>query len=181
MQFVREFGDAQKKEYSEIFAADSSIIQIDPRFLRRLGEIESLEALHAYAFPKNDYRRSFADVGILHLTRLKSAGWKFESTERANKQKAFEQGLKRIFPFTPIFMHVPYPVIYRKGRKKGKFPSPFVRRGKVKFRDMTAAEIDLMDRRSLEIIPYARDFLHPKHLGLARLHFLFARENKIFC
>jgi hypothetical protein len=181
MQFVRPFDRHIKNQYSEIFLKDETIIQIDPRFLRDLGHIEIDASLNAYRFPDGDDRSSFADVGIFSVTRLKKLNWTFEATERKNKVKAHSLGLKRIFPFSPIFMHVPYPVIYRKGKIRNKFPSPFVTRGKVLFEDMNVHEQRAMDNRPIEQIPYTKSFLKPLNLGLAKMHYRYSKENKIYC
>jgi len=181
MQFVRPLDETVLSEYDKLFASDEKIIQVDPRFLRRLGEIRILPDLHAYSFCENDDRSSYADVGITHIQRLKSINWTFETRERTNKEKAHSLHLRRIFPFTPIFMHVPYPVMYRKGRVKLKFPSPFIARGKIKFENLTPQEMKQMDERPLEIIPYARDLLRVEGLGLVKWHYLKANENNIYC
>lgn len=182
MQFVRPFDEHVQVEYSNLFENDESIIQVDPRFLRRLGEICVRKDIRAYSFHDDDFRRSYADAGILSIQRLSSINWQFESSERANKYKACKYGLKRIFPFTPIFMHIPYPSIYRKGRIKMKFPSPLVKRGNVKYEPFTKTEIEKMDRREINVLPYSKNFLKPKNLGiLASIHYRFAPENKIFC
>jgi hypothetical protein len=120
MQFVRPFDENVRMEYSNLFSTNSSIIEIDPRFLRRLGEIEINSEIQAYHFCEKDYRSSFADVGILKLSRLTAKKWKFKNTEHENKIKAHELGFEPVSPYTPIFMHVLYPVIYRKGILKSK-------------------------------------------------------------
>ncbi|GLQ32502.1 hypothetical protein [Litoribrevibacter albus] len=180
MQFVRPLNELVLNEYSQYFDADENIIQVDPRFLRRLGAIKINNELHAYSFEDDDDRGSYADVGILNVERLNSLNWSFEPSERKNKVKAHNMGLKRIFPFTPIFMHLPYPVIYRKGKKKNKFPYPFVKRGHVFYKPLSEKEIQEMDNRDLTVIPYARDLLTPKGLNLAFLHYKYANEGKIF-
>ncbi len=180
MQFLRSFDEKVLSEYSDIFSRDSSIIQVDPRFLRRLGAIEIDHELNAYTFPSSDDRRSYADVGILHLERLVAIDWKFAKGERPNKVKAHDLGLRRIFPFTPIMMHIPYPVIYRNGKEVRRFPWPFVVRGRCRYKDLTQEEIEQMDRRPLGCIPYARDFLIAKNLFLAKYHYLHADENRVF-
>ncbi|MFC3153100.1 hypothetical protein ACFOEK_18815 [Litoribrevibacter euphylliae] len=180
MQFVRPLDRSILNEYSTYFDADEKIIQVDPRFLRRLGSIKINNELHAYSFEDDDDRGSYADVGILDIKKLNNLNWKFEASERKNKVKAHNIGLKRIFPFTPIFMHLPYPVIYRKGKKKNKFPYPFVKRGHISYKPLSKKEIKEMDGRDLSIVPYARDILTPKGLNLAFLHYKYANEGKIF-
>lgn len=180
MQFVRSLDDHILNEYSSILNSCDSIIQVDPRFLRRLGEIKVHYDKHYYSFAFKDDRSSYADVGILDLEKLSALNWTFEPSERENKVKAHKLGLKRIFPYSPIFMHLPYPVIYRKGKKKNKFPSPFVRRGRVHFLNLSEEEKATLDTRDIAIIPYARDLLTPKGLGLAYLHYKKANEGRVF-
>jgi hypothetical protein len=74
-------------EYSNLFSTNSSIIEIDPRFLRRLGEIEINSEIQAYHFCEKDYRSSFADVGILKLSRLtaKNGNLKIPNTRTKSK------------------------------------------------------------------------------------------------
>lgn len=180
MQFVRTFSQEIRDEYASYFTKDNSVIQVDPRFLRRLGKIEVNQDFGGYLFSEKDFRRSYADVGILSIERMNTLAWSFEQTERENKVKASNLGCKRIFPYRPLMMHVPYPTIYRKGKLKSKFPSPFVSRGNVRFRDLTKVEIVQIDQRPLSVIPYAKDFLTVERLGFARLHYTYAKENKIF-
>ncbi len=181
MQFVRPLSSAILEEYSAYFEKDENVIQVDPRFLRRLGDIEIDQKLNAYSFSVQDDRSSFADVGIININKLRTENWSFEASERQNKIKAHSHGYRRIFPRTPIFMHLPYPVIYRKGKIKNKFPWPFVQRGRVKYYDMTTSEISRMDSRAIEHIPYARDWLRPRNLGLiVETHYYLANEGKIF-
>lgn len=179
MQFLREVGEDILSEYSQYFL-DERVIQVDPRFLRRLGDIYVDKKSMFYHFDWQDDRSSYADVGIIKVSRLVDVGWEFDTSERRNKVKANKMGLKRVFPFRPVAMHLPYPVIYRKGRRKNKFPAPFVRRGRVYFEYLSDEFIDSFDHRPLEVIPYARDFLKPRNLGLARLHYMYANEGRVF-
>lgn len=180
MQFVRPLSEDVLKEYSAYFEADHRVVEVDPRFLRRMGAIEIHPDLGAYAFSWSDDRSSYADVGILSVKRLDAVGWRFESSERKNKEKAHALGFRRVFPFTPVMMHLPYPTVYRKGKRKNKFPAPLLRRGHVRFQYMTEADIAAMDNRPFTVLPYARDFLRPKGLGLACWHYHFAHEGKVF-
>lgn len=180
MQFLRSFDEKILAEYSKIFAANPQVIQVDPRFLRRLGTIEIDNELGAYTFRSDDDRRSYADVGILHLERLVSLGWKFAKGERLCKEKAHAMGLRRIFPFTPIMMHMPYPKIFRKGKEIRRFPWPLVRRGECYYLDLSQEEIARLDSRSIDSIPYARDVLKAKNLLLSGLHYRYGDENRVF-
>ena len=180
MQFVRPLNDAVFAEYSAIFEKDSSVIQVDPRFLRRVGELLVDPKVSAYTYCETDDRRSFADVGILSLQRLQELNWKFEKNERLNKEKAHSMGLRRIFPFTPTIMHLPYPKLFRKGEVIRQFPWPLVKRGECAFEYMSAKDIARMDSRPIEFIPFARDILKTKGVGLAALHYRFGDEERVF-
>lgn len=180
MQFLRHIDEKVLEEYTKLFEGDSKVIQVDPRFLRRVGQIEIDTELGAYTFPCWDDRRSYADVGILHLDRLRQIGWKFAKGERLCKEKAHAMGLRRVFPYTPVMMHMPYPKIFRKGKEIRRFPWPFVRRGECYYLDLSDDQLKRLDSRPLELIPYARDFLTVKNLLLAYPHYRYADENRVF-
>jgi len=54
MQFVRPMTKALMEQYSDLFEYDSSIIEVGPRFLRRLGRIEIEHKMKAYSFPPEE-------------------------------------------------------------------------------------------------------------------------------
>ncbi len=167
MQFVRPFDDAILKQYGELFASDDKVLQVDPRFLRKGYAYDILEDVKAYRFPDGDPRRSYADVGILRLSTLKKLDWTFRESEAENKKVLADLGYVRLFPFSPIVMHVPFPRTYRAGKlKTSLFP---MRRGEYEFHEMTPREQERMDRRKLQEIPYFRRFLRPRNMLLARL------------
>lgn len=167
MQFVRPMDEAICRQYSALFQADEKVLQVDPRFLRKGYEYDIVEKWKAYRFPEGDARRSYADVGILRLSVLKSIGWKFRDSEPENKKVLSELGYQRLFPFSPIMMHVPFPVSYRNGKvKKSWFPR---HRGTYEFHELGKAEREAMDRRPLADIPYFRKYLRPRNMVFTRL------------
>jgi hypothetical protein len=177
MQFVRPFDNRICKEYNEIFNFNN-VIQVDPRFLRHAGAIDIREDMRAYSFSPNDDRRSYADVGILNLDIIKEINWKFFSSERENKIALSKLGYLRIFPFTPIIMHVPFPTKYSKGRKRIRlFP---IKRGIYTYRDMTEQEIKNMDERDINEIPYYKKYITPINLGISILYYKFRKDRRIF-
>ncbi|THK34625.1 hypothetical protein EHS39_29310 [Ensifer sp. MPMI2T] len=180
MQLLRPLNQRVLSEYDAIFSKGDHIIQIDPRFLRNLGAIDILPDIQAYCFAASDYRNSYADVGILSLDRLVANDWKFEIGERELKIKAHERGLRRIFPFTPIMMHVPYPTIYRKGEKVQRQSLIPIHRGKYSYHYLSEREMSALDARPLSAIPYTRKYLRPKGMGLAYLRYMFENENRVF-
>jgi len=178
MQFVRPLDAAVCREYGGIFDFDR-VLQVDPRFLRpRSGAVEIRRDMHAYSFLPGDDRRSYADVGILDLEVLRRLDWHFLPSERENKVALSRLGYLRVFPFTPVFMHVPFPEKYSKGRKRVRF-FPY-RRGMYSYHDMSADEISAMDGRDIGSVPYYKDFLKPKNLGLARIFYDCRKDRRIF-
>jgi Glycosyl transferase family 2 len=180
MQFLRPLNERIASEYDAIFSKGDHIIQIDPRFLRNLGTIDVLPDLKAYCFTASDYRNSYADVGILSVDRLVANDWKFEKGEKELKILAHEKGLRRIFPFTPIMMHVPYPTIYKKGERVQRQSLIPINRGTYSYHYLSQREISALDARPLSAIPYTRKYLRPKGMGLAYLRYMFENENRVF-
>jgi len=177
-QFVRPMDERVRREYAGLFAHDD-VLQIDPRFLRRGGEIDVLHDLNAYCFPTSDNRSSYSDVGILDLRKMGAINWRFLSSEKENKKALSALGYRRLFPFTPTMMHVPFPKVYRKGeRRKNTFP---LNRGAYHFHDMSRSEIEAMDQRDLSRIPYFRDYLRPKNMWLSRIQYELASDTRLFC
>lgn len=167
MQFVRELDEIIISQYSRLFGSDPQTLQVDPRFLRKGYDYEVVEALDAYRFHAGDPRRSYADVGILKLSILKEIGWKFLDSEAENKKSLAALGYQRVFPFSPVVMHVPFPVAYRNGKRRASKFLFF--RGHYHFHSMTPDEKERMDRRPLGDIPYFRKYLRPKAMLFARL------------
>lgn len=185
MQVVRPLSPEILDSYGRIFASDEMVLQVDPRFLRERrayrrnkGMYEIDRELGAYFFPVGDYRRSYADVGILRLSTIRDLNWTFVEGETTIKKQFSERGYKRAFPFAPITMHVPFPRTYRNGVRK---TSILLRnRGTYSFQEMTAEEQAAMDRRPIEALPFFRDFLRPKNMRLSRLLYWIRRDPSVF-
>ncbi|MGH6762487.1 MAG: glycosyltransferase family A protein [Phyllobacterium sp.] len=175
MQFVRPMDEHICKEYALLFDSSDKVIQVDPRFLRNRSGYEILGDIKAYRY---DSETSYADVGITHVGRLKAINWAFGEGERANKERLSRLGYMRLFPHSPIIMHVPFPQVFRNGRKR--FDPFLLNRGTYGFEYMSGPEIEKMDRRPVEDIPYFRDFLRPRNMKLARLLYDRRADGKIF-
>lgn len=175
MQFVRPLDDKVGDEYATLFASGDKVLQVDPRFLRAGSGYEILKDRRAY---RHSERTSYADVGLIHLKRLNELEWTFLEGEHANKEALADLGYERLFPFTPIMMHVPFPRVYRKGRVRFRF-FPF-NRGKYGFEYMTDEERSAMDGRPVEVMPFFRAFLRPQNMRLSRLLYDRRKEYKIF-
>ncbi|MBO0143016.1 glycosyltransferase [Agrobacterium sp. Ap1] len=175
MQFVRPLDENICRQYSDLFAANENVLQVDPRFLRRSEQYEVLEELKAYQFAEGDPRRSYADVGILRLSILKSLAWTFRASEGENKRALAELGYVRLFPYSPIITHVPFPVTFRNGKKR---PAKFLfYRGEYEFHEMTPSEQQSMDSRPIQAIPYFRKYLRPKNMVFARLVYALVTDG----
>jgi hypothetical protein len=175
MQMVRPFSTDIRRQYSEIFA-DKTVVQIDPRFLRFAISYEVEPGMRGY---RHGPDTSYADVGIVDLAKLRNIGWRMVEGERLNQQGLAAHGMKRILPFTPIAMHVPFPKLYRAGKRRIRL-FPF-NRGKYCFHYMSEAEITAMDNRPIAQPPFFRTFLRPKNMRLSRiLYELRRKETKFF-
>jgi glycosyltransferase involved in cell wall biosynthesis len=170
MQFVRPFSFEVRQQYSDIFA-DEAVIQIDPRFLRYASSYEVVPGKRGY---RHGPDTAYADVGIVDLARLRKLGWRMQEGERCNQRELAALGKMRVFPFTPIAMHVPFPKLYRNGKRRIRgFP---FHRGRYHWHYMTEAEMQAMDARPLEQPPFFRRFLRPKNMRLS--WFLYAARRK---
>jgi hypothetical protein len=178
MQIVRPFESRLRDDYYRLLQLDD-VLQVDPRFLRASGPVDILEDEHAYCFPPHDYRRSYADVGIIDLRKLTALKWRFLSNERENKKALSVLGYRRLFPFSPSIMHVPFPAVYRnRKRKRLHFP---INRGAYHFHDLNPSEIEAMDRRDLKELPYFRAFLRPRNMmALTRAYYARTRDAELF-
>lgn len=174
MQFVRPFSADVRQQYSQIFSTSEKVLQVDPRFLRS-DEYEMMPEIRAY---RHGPETAYADVGITHLGGLKASGWIIQEGERCNRDALANLGYQRLFPFSPIMMHVPFPRLFRKARKKIRL-FPF-NRGKYSFHPVTEAETKEMDARPFEELPLFRKFLRPRNMRLAYIAYTFRKDTKIF-
>jgi len=177
MQLVRPIDSAILLEYGRIFDADDSILQIDPRFLRK--EINPMinTKLGVYEFAKEDHRGAYADVGIIKIAILKKLKWKFLDSEGENKAKLKNEGLRRVFPYTPVIMHLPFPKLYRRRKRKMSLKN----NGKPYYKYMDQKECNIMDTRGLDVIPYYKSFLITQNMNLyQKIIFHNRKDRRIF-
>ncbi|BCJ91162.1 hypothetical protein IZ6_18970 [Terrihabitans soli] len=174
MQFVRPFSNDIRKQYSRLFEDNPSLIQIDPRFLRRGGNYEVLPEQRAYRY---NATTSYADAGITNIERLKALKWSFQEGERNNARALTALGCQRVFPFSTIMAQVPFPTVFRRGKRKRSLI--LLHRGHYRFQYMTEAEIAVMDSRPAEERPYFRTFLKPANMRLSRIVYALRKDSKI--
>lgn len=179
IQIVRDFSDKILGEYSDIFRGNESIIQIDPRFVRKSCNVWIDSKNRTYCYPQDDYRRGYSDVGFTAVRRLQKYNWVFVDEERENKKIASDMGLLRVIPFTPCMMHVPFPHLYR-GGKNITLCGKLMGRGNFAYKPWDNKTCKVFDSRPLSHIPYSKKYLKIKGFGLLRVVYLFASERNIY-
>jgi len=179
IQILRPFSDAVRKEYTDIFERNDHVIEVDPRFVRKDCNARYSRELGGYVFAQDDHRRGYADVGLFKINRLDKAGWVFLDGERPNKFQALEQGMIRVFPFTPLMMHVPFPSLYRKGKKLFK-DNYFSGRGRFSYYDLIEKDRVILDTRSPTDVPYPRKYLKVKGNGLLKYIYKIHIERMVY-
>jgi hypothetical protein len=173
-QFVRPLSADILSQYERLFDADEMLLQVDPRFLRFGRDFEVLSEMAAY---KNKEATAYADVGIIDLYRLRKSGWRIVESERSNRNGLAALGYKRVFPRTPVLMHVPFPQRYRNGKLKR---SLFLwNRGKYGYHRMTDQQIVDMDARRLEDFPFFRKYLTVRGMTLGRVAYYLRKDSRV--
>ena len=179
IQIVRSVTEEILEEYGNIFSKSDRVIQIDPRFIREDCYTEYDPFIKGYLFNSKDPRRGFADVGIIHLSRMEQEKWAFLEGEPANKLQAANKGLIRVFPFSPIMMHVPFPSLYR-NKKRASFNFRITGRGKFKYHDIDLVQMAALDNRNPMNPPYPRDVLVIKGAGILRFLYPIVSEKTVY-
>jgi hypothetical protein len=85
----------------------------------------------------------------------------------------------RVYPFTPVTMHVPFPSSFRKRElNRARF---LLRPGTYKYREMSLEDQHAMDTRAPHMPPVFRKFLQLEGFGfIERLYFSLLPDNKFF-
>lgn len=174
MQFVRPLSADVLLQYGHLFDADEMLLQVDPRFLRSGANFEILDNGSAY---KNEGITSYADVGIINLHRFRDSGWKLAEGERANRDGLAALGYKRVYPRTPVLMHVPFPQRYRNGKLRR---SPLLwNRGNYGYHGMTDQQIADMDARGPLELPFFRKYLKVRNMTLSRIVYHWQKDSRV--
>ncbi len=150
--------------YLAEFEKDKSVTQIEPRFGKTrpaAGEINPVRQPQSHIPP-------YADVGLFHIGRLLKLGWSFEVEgnqimpgESDLIKRARSLGMKMIYPFTPIAMHVPFPHLYRHRIRLPRLSQ--VSKKIYQYEYMTEAEIAEMDGRPKDRQAYWRNYLRVRN------------------
>lgn len=180
MQFVRPIDEAVLAEYATIFEGYAQLTQIDMRFIRQNSRraLEPHPTLPAYLWTK-EYFQSFSDVGLFSVDRLTALGWSFTEGEKANRKAASSLGMTRVYPFTPVTMHVPFPTAFR---QKELMPiRRFITPGAYKYRSMSPEDRARMDARPRKAFPIYKKYLTVEGMSfLAKLRFRMMKGGRVF-
>ena len=173
-QFVRPLSADVLSQYERLFDADPMLLQVDPRFLRKEASFEILSDIGAY---KNQGITTYSDVGIIDLQRLRDSGWRLVEGERSNRDGLAALGYKRVYPRTPVLMHVPFPQRYRNGKLKRSLL--LWNRGKYGYHRMTDQQIEAMDARDLHDLPLFRKYLTVRNMALSRIAYHWRKDFRV--
>ena len=106
----------------------------------------------------------YADVSIVHIQRLRSASWVFQSSEVDNAELAKEKFGQMIQLSNPFIFYLPEEPAYRgKVLTLGARIAFKMDGGKIKnFKDMTIESTTSFLNRNKKILPFAEDFIETK-------------------
>jgi hypothetical protein len=164
LQLVRPFATTVRDEYLSEFEKDLRVTQVEPRFGKirpKKGEVNPAKQSPSHIPP-------YADVGIYHVGRLLHLGWSFDVAgsqiipgESDLIKRASSLGMKMIYPFTPIAMHVPFPHLYRHRIRLPRLSR--VSKKIFQYEYMSEAEIAEMDNRPKDQQAYWRNYLRVRN------------------
>lgn len=167
-QIVRSLTDCDINLINDAFKRLPRLGFIHPCFIRGINKTRGAQYLYDpesklyFRGPtKRSAGRFFSALLILKPARLLESGWRFQSSEPKNNQQAETMFQPMGYLFSPFAMWLPEVPAYRGKRKTLGLKLAERKRGCgfFPFSLMSAEQIDLLNHRSTEIIPYAEDFL----------------------
>jgi glycosyltransferase involved in cell wall biosynthesis len=170
MQVVRPFLDSDLGDIDTIFQKNPSLAFLSPVFLK--GRKRDFFRENYIADPQtNSYAWAstsdslvpgcYADVSIVHVQRLRSASWTFQSSEVSNGELAKEKFGPMHQLSNPFIFYLPEEPAYRgKVLTLGAQIAFKMDGGKIKnFKDMSPRAVTDFINRDLAILPFAEDFI----------------------
>lgn len=163
-QIVRTLDPTFFDETTRAFRSDRAIVQVIPIFFKgffpraQLAERYTVDVEHQFYHGRGGGLFGIADIGILNLSRLNAAGFRFDTTENASSQTASRLRLRFVHSKNPVVMYTPWPATSRDHPE-------VVRRlnlGVHPFEDMSESEAASFCARPIEILPVAEDFLRTR-------------------
>lgn len=171
VQVVRPVGADDGAQIEAFFARYPRAAFLWPCFLkgararrdRRITRVAPEFPVYFRDYPekKNARGLSYADVVLVHVGRLRAAGWRFEGGEVANAARAHRLFGPMGFMAHPFVMYLPQVPVYRQKRKTWGVALAERRAGTApkRFVPMTAAETAALKQRDLAVLPVAEAFL----------------------
>lgn len=167
-QFVRRCEGDFFERCLRIFGHDPRIVQIGPMFFK--GYVPKDYYNNEYSFVPDPgfyaVDRGIADVGILHVPRIRDFGFRYADTEGQSGRGALDLGIKLAIHRDPVLMYTPWPRTIRKRSRGGWLLSRVnemgIGAGCHPFHDMTEAEISNLLKRPIEEFPIAEFFLRTR-------------------
>lgn len=170
MQLVRPLQADDISAIHGFFQADPQAAFLQPAFMRdrhrqRDQRITAFDATVG-AYLREDSGQSagvfFSAVSILHVDRLRAAGWVFAPTEKQNEAQARQQGFSRMgLMRDPLVFYLPSVPAYR-GKKKTwalAWAEKHRRCGFYPYRTMSGEEVTALRQRPSAQLPVAEDWL----------------------
>ena len=167
-QLVRPLTERDITNIDEIFNQLAHLGFLHPCFIRGINRTRGAEYLYDKdtnlyfrAPTKRSTGRYFSALLIMKPERLLQSGWRFESSEPKNSQKAEKLFQPMGYLFSPFAMWLPEVPAYRGKRKTLGLKLAERKRGcgYFPFRQMTDEQVKALNDRPSSEIPYAEDFL----------------------
>ena len=157
----------------EIFEANPDLAFISPLFMKgskrayfqqRYQADQHLRCYRWLADPKesNKVPQKYADIALLHVSRLRAKGWQFAASEADNGLLADQLWPDMIQASEPWIFYVPEEPAYR-GRLLtfgAKLAAKMAGNQVKTFRDMSPHESLAFAQRPLSVYPFAEDFVN---------------------
>lgn len=186
MQIVRDIDASDIQHWNRYFERHASSFQFYGCFVKKKqaeGKAHRLDIdrdVPAYFRSPDSGRRSyFSAVGVFHVGRMQSIGWKFEPSEGENNRKVREMGWYMGMTPWPFMMWLPN-AESAKFRRRGFLhwlAETWVRAGYHPYRPMDVAAARWLHERPLEELPVAEYLLEPEGMNTDR-EWLFADATK---
>jgi len=173
LQIVRPFGVHDLNKLQEIFEANPDLAFISPLFMKgskrayfqqRYQADQHLRCYRWLAGPNesNKVPQKYADIALLHVSRLRAKGWQFAASEADNGLLADQLWPDMIQASEPWIFYVPEEPAYR-GRLLtfgAKLAAKMAGNQVKTFRDMSPHESLAFAQRPLSVYPFAEDFVN---------------------
>jgi glycosyltransferase involved in cell wall biosynthesis len=178
MQVVRPLTDEEIAGFDQCFDANARLAFLHPCFLKGINRDRDQATLH-YDPALQAYRRDqteqsagqyFSAILMTRPQRLLDAGWQFGRSEPVNDRQAREHFDRIGHLYAPFAMWLPEVPAYRGKRKTLALRLAEKRRGcgLYPYRLLDATSVDELKSRSVDVLPFAEDFLTCENSSLEK-------------